>query len=90
MSLYDPCTPESRGGDPARRAARQRASKDRSRFILFGKTYDEHRWGVLMQRWRDLRAQLHGVVIAPGEVGDEPAHREIAGTLNWTAPAIAP
>ena len=49
----------------------------------------EHRWGVLMTRWRDLRAQLHGVVIPPGEVGDEPAHREIADGLNRKAPAIA-
>jgi hypothetical protein len=42
-----------------------------------------------MTRWRDLRAQLHGVVIPPGEVGDEPAHREIADGLNRKAPAIA-
>ncbi|MBK6579793.1 MAG: hypothetical protein IPG17_27135 [Sandaracinaceae bacterium] len=58
--------------------------------ILFGGTYDEHHWGVLMQRWRDLRAQLHGVVIPPGEVGDEPTHREIADGLNRKAPNFAP
>jgi len=31
--------------------------------VIFGGTYDEHNWAVLRERWDDLRAQLHGVVI---------------------------
>ena len=69
---------------------RQRACKDRSRSPLFGGTYDEHRWGVLLQRWRDLQSQLHGVVIPPGELGDEPAHREFADGLKGKKPAFKP
>ena len=58
--------------------------------IIFGGTYDEHHWGVLMKRWRDLRAQLHGVVIPPGEVGGDPAHQRIADGINARAPTFAP
>lgn len=31
--------------------------------VVFRGTYDEHNWKILQQRWHDLRAQLHGVVI---------------------------
>ena len=58
--------------------------------IIFGGTYDEHQWGVLNRRWADLRAQLHGVVIPPGEVGDESEDRRIAAGLNATAPRFGP
>lgn len=33
--------------------------------VIFGGTYDEKNWEVLRERWDDLRAQLHGVVISP-------------------------
>lgn len=56
--------------------------------IIFGGTYDEHQWGVLNRRWSDLRAQLHGVVIPPGEVGA--ADRHLADLLNGAAPRFEP
>jgi superfamily II DNA or RNA helicase len=31
--------------------------------VVFHGTYDEHHWQVLLERWDDLRAQLHGIVI---------------------------
>ena len=31
--------------------------------VLFDGTYDAHNWAVLNERWDDLRAQLHGVVV---------------------------
>lgn len=31
--------------------------------IVFEGTYDAHHWSVLQDRWDDLRAQLHGVVV---------------------------
>ena len=31
--------------------------------VVFKGTYDEANWRVLRQRWDELRAQLHGVVI---------------------------
>lgn len=33
--------------------------------IVFRGTYDEQNWQVLHDRWDDLRAQLHGIVISP-------------------------
>ena len=38
--------------------------------VIFKGTYDEHHWAVLRQRWDDLRAQLHGVVLPPGLAGE--------------------
>lgn len=31
--------------------------------VIFQGTYDEHNWKILNQRWDDLRAQLHGMVV---------------------------
>jgi superfamily II DNA or RNA helicase len=31
--------------------------------VIFQDTYDEHHWKVLRERWDDLRAQLHGIVV---------------------------
>lgn len=31
--------------------------------LIFQGTYDAHHWSVLQDRWDDLRAQLHGVVV---------------------------
>jgi hypothetical protein len=55
----------------------------------FGGTYDEHRWGVLLQRWRPKGHRSTGV-FPPGEVGDEPAHREFAEGLKEKKPAFEP
>jgi superfamily II DNA or RNA helicase len=38
--------------------------------VIFKGTYDEHHWDVLRQRWDDLRAQLHGVILPPGLAGE--------------------
>jgi hypothetical protein len=59
------------------------------RSIVFGGTYDEHHWAVLDDRWRDLRSQLHGVVIPPDSV-EGPEHRALAEALNRAAPSFAP
>jgi hypothetical protein len=69
--------------------ARQQAAQDRG-LQWRANVRSRAPLGVLMTRWRDLRAQLHGDVIAPGEVNDEPAHREIADGLNRKAPTFAP
>ena len=61
-----------------------------SRFLQSSLVGHDHRWGLFMTCWRDLRAQLHGVVIPPGEVGGELAHREFAEGLNRKAPTLAP
>ncbi len=31
--------------------------------VIFQGTYDAHHWSILQNRWDDLRAQLHGVVV---------------------------
>lgn len=56
--------------------------------VIFQGTYDEKNWQVLRDRWDDLRAQLHGIVISSrvasccsGEVADE---------INFSAPNFAP
>jgi hypothetical protein len=58
--------------------------------IVFGGTYDEHHWSVLEQRWRDLRAQLHGEVIPTSRAGDDPELRARAQRLNADAPKFSP
>lgn len=35
--------------------------------VIFAGAYDEHNWKVLRERWDDLRAQLHGVVVPARE-----------------------
>lgn len=35
--------------------------------VIFLGTYDEHNWKVLRERWDDLRAQLHGIVVPARE-----------------------
>lgn len=56
--------------------------------VIFQGTYDEHNWKVLMQRWDDLRAQLHGIVIPPSiESRVDP---EIVRALNNAAPNFSP
>lgn len=56
--------------------------------VIFQGTYDEHNWKVLMQRWDDLRAQLHGVVITPST--GEKLPPELVKTINDCAPNFSP
>lgn len=56
--------------------------------VIFKGTYDEQNWAVLRGRWRDLRAQLHGIVLQEAEVHADlhPIVREI----NAAAPHFSP
>lgn len=51
--------------------------------VMFQETYDEQHWKILNQRWDELRAQLHGVILSPE---DEPY--KIA--INDMAPSFSP
>jgi hypothetical protein len=59
--------------------------------VIFEGTYDEHNWAVLNERWDDLRAQLHGVVV-PERLRD--AHDEegmrLIRELDRAAPNFSP
>ncbi|MBO1022700.1 hypothetical protein IPV08_22320 [Methylobacterium sp. SD274] len=59
--------------------------------MIFEGTYDAHHWRVLHDRWDDLRAQLHGVVVPhrlrPGCTAEE--HVEIR-RLDAAAPDFEP
>ncbi|MCA1861183.1 type III restriction endonuclease subunit R [Janthinobacterium sp. HSC-3S05] len=56
--------------------------------VIFRGTYDEYNWEVLQQRWDDLRAQLHGVVIPPRLV--EAEYQALAQELTALAPSFSP
>ena len=56
--------------------------------VIFQGTYDEHHWTVLKNRWNDLRAQLHGVVITPSEAETLPP--EVVDKINSKAPNFSP
>lgn len=56
--------------------------------VIFQGTYDEHNWKVLMKRWDDLRAQLHGVVITPTLAEKLPP--ELVKSINDCAPIFSP
>lgn len=58
------------------------------RQVIFQGTYDEHNWKVLMKRWDDLRAQLHGVVITPTLAEKLPP--ELVKSINDCAPIFSP
>ncbi|WP_027779933.1 helicase-related protein [Paraburkholderia caledonica] len=58
--------------------------------IVFKGTYDEVNWAVLRERWEDLRAQLHGVVIPPHMAEAAPGFEEEIKAINDGAPNFAP
>lgn len=58
--------------------------------IVFKGTYDEHQWQVLRERWNDLRAQLHGVVIPPSISEGDELLSELAREINGKAPHFSP
>ena len=58
--------------------------------VIFKGTYDEHHWQVLRERWDDLRAQLHGVVIPPRLFANDPDLKRLAEELQKVAPNFSP
>ena len=62
--------------------------------VIFGGTYDEHHWAVLRERWDDLRAQLHGVVIPERlagqtlNVGEAAALKEVLDAAPSFSPMV--
>ena len=58
--------------------------------IVFKGTYDEQNWAVLRERWDELRAQLHGVVISPRMSEDFGIDPVIASDINACAPNFSP
>lgn len=58
--------------------------------VIFRGTYDEHHWQVLRDRWDDLRAQLHGVVIPPRLYENDPELQRLAEELEAVAPNFSP
>ncbi len=58
--------------------------------VVFKGTYDEINWKVLNQRWDDLRAQLHGIVISPRLAESYPGAKEIIEEINSAAPNFSP
>jgi len=57
--------------------------------IIFKGTYDEKNWQVLRERWDDLRAQLHGIVISP-RIACKNVDVKIVNELNAQAPNFSP
>ena len=59
--------------------------------VIFRGTYDEYHWGVLSERWDDLRAQLHGIVVPQRlRSGASPAEYEIIRQLDKAGPNFSP
>jgi len=57
--------------------------------VIFEGTYDEINWRILRERWDDLRAQLHGIVISPRIAGKYAEKKEIT-SINEAAPNFSP
>ncbi len=58
--------------------------------IVFEGTYDEHNWGVLRERWSNLRAQLQGVIIPESQTKGNTIQEEWAQEINAAAPNFSP
>ncbi|WP_243439378.1 helicase-related protein [Fundidesulfovibrio soli] len=58
--------------------------------VIFKGTYDEHNWNVLQERWQDLRAQLHGVVIPHEHAAGDREAMAIVDELAQAAPSFSP
>ncbi|WAP70080.1 helicase-related protein [Jiella pelagia] len=59
--------------------------------VIFDGTYDAHHWNVLLERWDDLRAQLHGTVVPYRErVGCAEGELAIIESLDRAAPDFFP
>ena len=57
--------------------------------VIFRGTYDEKNWQVLRNRWDDLRAQLHGIVITPS-TAEKYDNAKFADEINSSAPNFSP
>ena len=58
--------------------------------VIFRGTYDEYNWQVLLDRWDDLRAQLHGEVIPAREADGDVAYEQLLAELKAGAPCFSP
>ena len=58
--------------------------------VVFRGTYDEKNWQVLHDRWDDLRAQLHGILISPRIAEKYPDAEEMIAEINGAAPNFSP
>jgi hypothetical protein len=58
--------------------------------VIFRGTYDEHNWNVLRERWDDLRAQLHGIVVPDRFADCDEESRRIIETIAQTGPSFSP
>ena len=60
------------------------------RAVIFEGTYDAENWRVLLDRWDDLRAQLHGIPVPTRLAGDDLEARAIIADLCEHAPDFTP
>lgn len=58
--------------------------------VIFRGTYDEYNWKVLNERWDDLRAQLHGIIVPHRRINDDPESRVLIDEISKTAPSFSP
>ncbi len=58
--------------------------------VIFRGTYDEHNWMVLRERWDDLRAQLHGIVVPDRVDAVDDESRRILEEIAANAPTFTP
>ena len=58
--------------------------------VVFRGTYDEKNWQVLHDRWDDLRAQLHGIVISSRIAKKYSDAEEMIDEINGAAPDFSP
>jgi superfamily II DNA or RNA helicase len=58
--------------------------------VIFKGSYDEMNWQVLRERWDDLRAQLHGIVISPCIATKYPDANDLIAEINAAAPNFSP
>jgi len=58
--------------------------------VVFRGTYDEYNWKVLRERWDNLRAQLHGDVIAPEDAGFNQEDQALFDDICSAAPNFSP
>ncbi len=58
--------------------------------VIFQGTYDEKNWQVLRERWDNLRAQLHGIVISPRLTQKYLNETSLLEEINASAPNFSP
>lgn len=58
--------------------------------VIFQGTYDEKQWSVLVRRWDELRAQLHGLILSPDLADGEPDRAGLIEKINAAAPDFSP